>query len=291
MASSTSPAQPLRILVIGNNDSGKSSLINKLSGRDDLAKVGGRITPTDHEKPLMELECICSTPNGDIPITFCDTQGFSDMTMENRKIAEVVADKMKAANIILICHRLYDKVNGTVREILAELARIFGNDLMKHTILVFTKGDHYPVYHDVTSRTNNEIKSEMVAHAEELTKAWKKALLSTGIKEEIVNDIPWCITSGHQDALPTSDDWTNELWALCENRCTPEAINFVGSIRKYAEMLKQVAITGSVPVIASAFGGTIGATIGTFIKPGEGTEAGKLLGAGIAVAAAEKLLP
>lgn len=111
MASPTgSPTtNPLRILVIGHNDTGKSSLINKLSGKDDLAEVGDDVTPTEHEKPFMELLCTCPTPNGNIPITFCDTQGFYDMTMGNRMIAEVVAAEMKKANIILICHRLYEK--------------------------------------------------------------------------------------------------------------------------------------------------------------------------------------
>ena len=46
------------------------------------------------------------------------------------------------------------------------MARIFGDD-MKHTVLVFTFGDHYPLY--VKNENNDKIKSEMIAHAEELT--------------------------------------------------------------------------------------------------------------------------
>ena len=135
-----SSTTPIRILFIGNNDSGKSSLINKFSGQN-LAEVGDGIKPTRHNKPLMELTCTTST--GDVPIDssrsiiFCDTRGFSDMTTGNRKIAESVAGEMKAANVILICHRLYNRFDGTVQEILGELARIFGDDLMKHTVLHF----------------------------------------------------------------------------------------------------------------------------------------------------------
>uniref|UniRef100_A0A1X7UFU1 AIG1-type G domain-containing protein n=1 Tax=Amphimedon queenslandica TaxID=400682 RepID=A0A1X7UFU1_AMPQE len=278
MASPTgSPPTPLRILVIGHNDTGKSSLINKLSGQNDLAKVGDDVTPTKHEKPLMELECVCSTPNGDIPITFCDTQGFYDMTIGNRRIAEAVAVKMKKANVILICHRLYEKVDGTVQEILGELAKIFGNDLMKHTILVFTKGDHYPLY--VKSENNDEVKSEMEDRASKVMEAWKKVLLSTGlIKQEIVEDIPWCITSGREDALPTSDDWTRELWDLCEKRCTPEAKGFVSLILRRATKQLAKAVILNASVVGSF---TIGGIIGTLIRPGIGSLAGAATGAGL----------
>ena len=276
MASPTgSPTTPLRILFIGNNDSGKSTLINKFSGHNNLAVVGDPYNPTLHEKPLMELECMCSTPNGDVPITFCDTQGFSDMTTGNRNIAETVADNMKKANVILICHRLYNnRVDGTVKEILGELARIFGNDLMKHTILVFTKGDQYP-----KNGNNDELKPAMLAHAEKLTEAWKKALLSTGIKEDIVKDIPWCITSGEEDKLPTSDDWTKELWDLCEVRCTRDAQAFVGWIKRHAITIAKTTVVAG----ATTFGGVIG----TIAKPGGGTAAGIATSASIGIVLGE----
>ena len=123
MESTGTPTTRLRILVIENNDTGKSTLINKLCGQKDLAEVGGEFTPTEHDKPLMELPCTCSTPNGDVPIIFCDTQGFNDLTTGNRKIAESVADQMKKANVILICHRLYEKVDGTDKEILKRVGK------------------------------------------------------------------------------------------------------------------------------------------------------------------------
>uniref|UniRef100_A0A1X7UGQ1 G domain-containing protein n=1 Tax=Amphimedon queenslandica TaxID=400682 RepID=A0A1X7UGQ1_AMPQE len=276
------PEVHLRILFIGKNDTGKSSLINKFSGQN-LAEVGDGIKPTRHKEPLMELTCTCSTPKGNLPITFCDTQGFYDMTTGNRTIADSVADKMKEANVILICHKLFEeRVDGTVKEILGELARILGNNLMKHTILVFTKADCYPSY---VNGKNDEIKSKMVAHASELMKTWKEALLSTGIKEDIVKDIPWCITSGHEDKLPTSDDWTKELWDLCEERCTPEAKGFVGWIRRHAVEIAQATIVAGTTTI----GGVIGTFVdsaggGPFVNRGRpGTAAGIAAGAGVGI--------
>ena len=150
---------------------------------------------------------------------------------------------------------------------------------MKHTILVFTKGDHYPVH--VKSENNDEVKLEMEHRACKVMEAWKKALLSTGIKKDIVLDIPWCITSGRKDALPTSDDWTKELWDLCEKRCTPKAKGFVSLIltRAAKELAKLVVINASV---VGSF--TIGGIIGTLIKPGFGSLAGAVIGAEIGIA-------
>ena len=167
-----------------------------------------------------------------------------------------------------------------IKKYLKELARIFGNDLMKHTILVFTKGDYYPPHFQ--NKTNDKILSEMVGRVEKLTELWKKALLdpSTGIKEDIVKGIPWCITSGHEDKLPTSDDWTKEFWDLCEKRCTRDAKGFVGLIRRHAIVItKTAAVAGGV---------TIGGVVGS-IKPGGGTTAA--ITTGIAAGAGIRILP
>lgn len=40
-----------------------------------------------------------------------------------------------------------------------------------------------------------------------------------GIKKDIVDKVPSCITSGRRTALPTSGNWTMDLWERCNEKC------------------------------------------------------------------------
>ena len=237
-----------RILVVGYNASGKSSLINKLAGNDKLAKVGDTISPTQHEKLVMKLEHDLQI-NGDTnSMEFIDSQGFGDPATSDRKIAENIAEKANKVDVVLICHKLYQRVDGKVAEELKELVRILGSKLMQHAIIVFTCGDEYLIHckpKPVADLPNDEIIRLMKIQADAIKQKMSKILTSNGISQEIADSIPYCITSAEQDDLPTtsSGSWVDELWEMCKSICKPEAKEFVNwFIRNKDKVVMVVAL-------------------------------------------------
>ena len=250
-----------KILVIGHNKIGKSCLINKFIGQDK-AKVGDSVQPTDHD--LIE-EIVFTI--GNKTITIYDTRGFGDIETDNRSIVEAAITKMKQADVILICHKLYGRVENNSKKLLAELVRGLGNglgnDLMEHAIFVFTFGDEYLIRCEEPFDNPEAVKAHMATQESEVKKLLKLILQGNGIKEEIVNDIPSIISSGKKVKLPTSENWVDELWGLCEKRCKLD--------------LAAGGLASRGIFIRAATGAAVGATVGSII-PGIGNVAGAAIG-------------
>ena len=250
-----------KILIIGHNKIGKSRLINKFIGQDK-ATVGDSVQPTDHD--LIE-EIVFTIDN--VTMTIYDTRGFGDIETDNRSIVEEAIAKMKQADVILICHKLYGSVDRNSKTLLDELVKGLGNDLMEHAIFVFTFGDEYLIRCEEPNDKPEAVKAHMETQETEVKKLLKQILQGSGIKEEIVNDIPSNITSGKKVKLPTSENWVDELWGLCEKRCKKEAVKFVGWWRRNVIAIG-TATVGSAVVGAMAGlkgGGVVGAVGGAVV--------------------------
>ena len=254
-----------KILVIGHNKIGKSRLINKLIGQDK-ARVGDSVQPTNHDL-IEEIEFTIDN----VTMTIYDTRGFGDTGTKDRSIIEAAIAKMKQADVILICHKLYGSVDNNSKTLLDELVRGLGNgqgnDLMEHAIFVFTFGDEYLIRCEEPNDKPEAIKAHMETQETEVKKLLKQILQGSGIKEEIVNDIPSIITSGKKVKLPTSENWVDELWGLCEKRCKKEAVKFVGWWRRNVIAIG-TATVGSAVVGAMAGlkgGGVVGAVGGAVV--------------------------
>ena len=230
----------MKILVVGHNGSGKSSLINDLMGQS-IALVGQLHTQTKH--PLIqEYQCFVSGTK----VTIYDTRGFGDPEVRNEDTVEAIGI-MKTVDVILICHKLFDKVDKHTIEELEALTRRMGDDLIDLSILVFTFGDDYlarcsttPKYtndNKLTTVSKEKLRKEMETQQKELEKIFKEALQRCGIRKDVVDKIPTCITCGKsledgtKKELPTSDNWIVELWDLCVDRCKPDSREFVSSFR------------------------------------------------------------
>ena len=189
---------------------------------------------------------------------------------------------MKTVDAVLICHKLYGSVDATTTKLLAELAKAMGNELMKHAIFVFTFGDEYITRckpKPVLKLPKSEIKAQMEDHAKEVKEKLQEILIANRIKEEIVDEIPSIITSGEEDSLPTSDNWVDDFWALCEKRCKPEATGFVNWIRRHTAPAGGAAVGAAVGGLA--VGAVGGALVGAGIIPipGVGAAFGAVVGA------------
>ena len=262
-----------KILVIGHNRIGKSCLINKFIGQDK-ATVGDSVEPTDHDL-IKEIELTI----GNKTMTIYDTRGFGDAGTEDRSIVEEAIAKMKQADVILICHKLYGSVDNNSKTLLDELVRGLGNDLMEHAIFVFTFGDEYLIRCEEPFDNPEAVKAHMETQESEVKKLLKQILLGNGIKKEIVNDIPSIITSGKKVKLPTSENWVDELWGLCEKRCKSDLA--IGGLTKrgiFIRVARGAAVGAAAGSIIPGIGNVAGAAIGTIVGGVLGAMGGWLQG-------------
>ena len=280
----------MKILVVGHNGSGKSSLINEMLGGQKVATVGRPDDQTHHD-PIEEHSCKV----GDVDVTIFDTRGFGDPSIKDKKIMESII-KIKTVDVVVICHRLYDRIDDATIKELQVLVDKMGNDLIDLSVLVFTFGDDYlsrcePEFtHDgkLTEDSKEEIKNELVAQKAIIECKLKEVFKSIGINEIIANKIPSCMScgkrkkNGEQKELPTSDNWIDDLWDLCEQRCKPEARPFVRSMRStIIDALMMGGVGGGT--VGAVVGGVAsgikaGAVIGTAVTPGLGTVVGAVAG-------------
>ena len=295
MASASINKNGATLLFIGQNGSGKSSFINKIVGKDDMTEVGDTLEPTHHNKLVMKYP-ITAEHEGNPLITYYDTQGFGDLDNEDSKIADAIRKEMKTADIVLMCYRLYGRVDRYVTEELKEIAQFLGNELMKHAILVFTWGDEYKIHCQSTGQINDEasaqeeIKRQMNDQISSKVAKIREVFKNNGIKDEIANNIPYCVTSIKEDKLPctTEENWMIEFWRKCRDRCTPESAPFMKPLdRSKRHNYKKIAMFGGLvggvggAATGAAAGITIGALIGTGVIPipGVGTAVGAAVGA------------
>ena len=131
------PKINMKILVVGHTRIGKSSFINKIAGQK-VTEVQDGVLPYKHEL-IVPIKC---TVRG-VPVTIYDSRGFSDPSIKDRNITDTAISTIQTADVVLICHKLYGTLDEPANQMLRDLAEVLGNELMKHTIFVFTRGDDY----------------------------------------------------------------------------------------------------------------------------------------------------
>ena len=268
------PKENAKILIIGHTQVGKSSFINKIVGQK-VTDIGTGLEPCTQEL-IVRKNC---TIKG-VPVIIYDSRGFSDPSIKDRAIVNKAISEIRTVDIVLICHKLYGVFDASAKNMLNELARALGNELMKHAIFVFTYGDEYTLQDDVENK--DKAKEHMKKREKDIKQLLRDELkLHSNIEKETVDGIPSIITSRKYMSLPTSNNWVEEFWSLCGKRCTPEAVQFVNWISRNTQ--ETVAGAGVTTGVAGGLiaGATVGALVGTGIIPipGVGTVAGAVVGA------------
>ena len=265
--------QGMKILVVGHNGSGKSSLINEMLAQK-VAPVGRPYDQTGHN-PIEEHKYKI----GKVEVTIYDTRGFGHPSFTDSQTMEAIV-KIKKVDVVLICLKLYGRVDDATIKELKVLVDNMGNDLIDLSVLVFTFGDDYmtrcePEFGDngrLTDESKEEIKEAMEIQQVRMERRLKGAFQKVGIKKDVTDRIPSCIScgkrrkNGQQKELPTSENWVGDLWELCEKRCRPEARSFVTSTKQMTLDLNSIMYQGVIG--AAAIGGAaVGATVGTVTLP------------------------
>ena len=219
------------ILVVGQTGHGKSTLINKLFGI--RTKVTYGVQPTRHESSERYQVQI-----GNTTVTVYDTRGLGDRSSSDAQILQSLKSEQKSYDLVLICQRLFDKVDETTQKNLNHLAERLGDNLFEKSIYVFTFGDEYKsrcrVYerrHEYIDKDklNDDLEKEMIDRKEEMKREFDSILKSAGISPHVIREIPACIVSGRKRTLPTTQDWIPELWNICIKRCEGDAKPFMDS--------------------------------------------------------------
>ena len=130
----TRTAKPsLKLLVIGQTGSGKSTLINILLGRY-IASVGHELEPETETVSVYKEEI-----NG-VSVTACDTPGLRDASGQEKDYMNRIKASCDNPDLVLFClsmdsTRWQDDDTEAIKIVTEHL----GKDIWKHSVLVLTK--------------------------------------------------------------------------------------------------------------------------------------------------------
>lgn len=208
----------INIVVVGLAGSGKTSLISKLCGYEgETLEYELNATLHEHHAKEYQLQREGKT------ISIHDTLGLSDPHVSAKKVLNHLTKDIHEINLLVICLKLYDKVDNAVIEMMENIKKHCGRDIFSRTVLILTQADEYQVH----CRSYRENQGEE-AIKEEFTKridSMKEILQNTVvevlkiIREDQFPDIPVCVSSFYMSSLPTIDDWESEIWKHMLERC------------------------------------------------------------------------
>ena len=221
------------IIIIGLTGSGKSSLINKLC-RGEVADVGDGAMPCQHTEYVKEY----LLKYGSTTMHIYDTRGLSDPTVKAKSIFGKMRKELKKVDLLLLCHRLYSKVDQSTYEMGKKLKQYCGPEMFEHAIIVLTQADEYRVHMQSCDPESTGIK---VNERIDSTKRALRSMLVEHLKVMPIDcffEIPVCISSNDQYALPTTDNWEADLWNHIARRCRGDAATLLGFLARNWQAIK-----------------------------------------------------
>ena len=268
--------EPVNILVIGPTGAGKSTLINALFGKDNVAEVGHGAGSVQSEVQVHEGKY------EGIKIRVYDTTGFSDTRGKsgNSIVKEIAqADKF---DLILICVRMDNRADEKVKDMFTVLAANINKEMWDRSVIVLTFANAFlqlkdiKKSHDKAGKIKSDIK-DFQGHIH--------GYLSNTLTKETIDAIPFCIAGDDDERkLPTTDDWLKDLWGQCVRRSSEDVRNFLDLIAKFRIMLIKAGPIYGGTAVGLVVGGAIGGAAGSVVPvTGNivGATAGAVIGAGI----------
>lgn len=133
----SSGADELRITLLGSVQSGKSKLGNKILGSNVFASHVSPCPVTKCNQTAVKLRL-----GWRLKVT--DTPAIDDLTRTDEDIAESIADlavrNRPGPHVFLLVIQV-GPYNPAFKNVITKLPEIFGNGMLKHTIVVFTHSD------------------------------------------------------------------------------------------------------------------------------------------------------
>jgi energy-coupling factor transporter ATP-binding protein EcfA2 len=224
----------VHILVVGHMGHGKSSLVNMI--------CGGKVEELNQPSEYYNIKRVFF--NG-MDTYFYDCKGFGNPGLKENVLTVLGHDKM-SFDVVLICHKLFNRVDSSTHDDFKLMIERFGDDLFERAILLFTFGDDYRIRSQPYRQgdPDEEVKRDMEGHRDNMRVACNEILKTSGVKEDVVNKIPALIVSGKERDLPSSINWVDEFWYLCHSKTQAGGPVSLKPLKRSGNLTKTVVAIG-----------------------------------------------
>ena len=254
----------IRVLVLGKDGSGKSSLINNMLG-EELAKENHCIIGVADK--LSVEEHIKTFNKGDTEVVMYDTTAV-DCDKDGLVREIVKLGGISTFDVVLFCFNCLQRVDSEMESLVSVLETSFGLKLWARTVFVLTFVNLFLSMHSVrmhfTSEANGEALKRMFISAREKLKT------RANIVHNQFNRIP-VVFAGCEDyhGIPTTENWIKSAWKVIMKTAKEDS----SRVNVWKTMVRSKSGEGNFKNVTREMlvGAAAGAVVGTAISPGMGT--------------------
>ena len=199
----------VKLLVIGQTGSGKSTLINTLLGRY-IASVG------DELEPETETVSVYKEEINDVSVTACDTPGLRDASGKEKNYMNKINSSCDNPDLVLFCLRMdTTRWQDDDTEAIKIVTEHLGKDIWKHSVLVLTHADKI-INSDIP------LKQQIDFFDKKKSKLKEKFINAINNAGAPVHSIPVAVSAKLKcgEYLPGVKNWMSELLVTCLGRTT-----------------------------------------------------------------------
>ena len=195
-----STGKPIRIVVTGEVDQGKSKLVNSLMGKV-VAKEG--------IGPHLVTHNIESFING-VQLTTIDMPGLNDLCISDKLELDKEMCK-EPVDLILFCVRMDRRMETEIYRIMQKMTQMFEQSIWEHAVFVLTFAN----------------KVDPATFAQK-PKEWEKSLqkyahTKGGVQADIAQQISVVVAGDEEENLPGYNSWFAQFWEIAYNKTKKNA--------------------------------------------------------------------